>query len=107
MKFLTVPARNDLPWTRFRISLAGVIYTMHLRFNMRMNRWMMDINDASDNPILNGVPVLILVNLTGQYTTLALPDGTLFATDDTNTDTQATLLSFGLDHTLWFGDASQ
>ncbi len=67
----------------------------------------MDLNDAADQPILNGVPVIILRNLTGQYTTLQLPNGIFLATDDTNKDTQATLLSFGTDHTLYFVDSTQ
>lgn len=71
-----------------------------------MNRWMLDINDASDNQILSGIPVLIVRNLTGQYTTFAIPPGVFFATDDTNQDTQPTLLSFGTDHTLWYEAAS-
>lgn len=80
---------------------------MHLRYNGRMQRWIMDLNDAADEPILSGVPVIILRDLTGQYTTLQLPDGTFFATDDTNQDVQATLLSFGTDHTLYFVDNTQ
>ncbi len=105
--FLSVPARNDLPWYKFKITLSGVIYTLHFRFNTRMQRWMMDINDPSDNPILLGIPCLILRDMIGQYRTLAIPVGTFFCTDDTNQDTQPTLLSFGTDHTLWYEDPTQ
>lgn len=107
MQFFTVPFRNDLPWYKFRITLSGVIYTLHVRYNVRMARWIMDVKDPSDNPILVGLPVLISRNITGQYPTLAIPAGVFFATDDTNKDVQPTLLSFGLDHTLWYEDPTQ
>lgn len=105
--FLTIPARNDLPWYKFKITLSGVIFTLHFRYNTRMQRWIMDINDPSDNPILLGVPVLIVRNLTGQYVTLAIPEGLFFATDDTGQSTQPTQFSFGTDHTLWYQDPTQ
>lgn len=104
---LVFPARNDLPWYKFRITLSGVIYTAHMRYNGRMARWILDINDSSDNPILVGIPVLIERNMTGQYVSLTLPPGIFFATDDTNQDNQPTILSFGLDHTLWYEDPTQ
>lgn len=100
------PARNDLPWYQMRIPLGGVIYTVHMRYNSRSQRWVMDINDSSDAPILSGIPVLINRDLTSQYPTLAVPAGTLFATDDTQQDTQPTQYSFGTDHTLYFVDPS-
>jgi hypothetical protein len=102
--FLTIPAVNNLPWVKFRISLSGTIYTLHLRYNSRSQRWLIDINDSQDNQIISGLPILINRNVSGQYTTLSLPAGVIFATDDTNQDVQPTLLSFGLDHTLWYAD---
>jgi hypothetical protein len=102
---LTIPARNDLPWYKFKIALSGVQYTLHFRFNSRMNRWILDIRDASDNPIILGLPVLINRDMAGQYITFAIPPGIIYATDDTQTDTQPTQFSFGVDHTLWYGTA--
>lgn len=105
--YFQVPARNDLPWYKFKITLSNVIFTLHFRFNSRSNRWIMDINDPSDNPILSGIPVLIQRNLTSQYTTFTVPAGTFFAIDDTNKDTQPTQFSFGTDHSLWYLDPTQ
>jgi hypothetical protein len=107
MTFFTMPVVNSLPYYKFKITLSSVIFTISMRFNGRMARWMMDVLDPSANPILMGIPVLIQRNLTGQYVTLALPEGVLFATDDTGNDTQPTLYSFGLDHTLWYEDPTQ
>jgi hypothetical protein len=104
MQFLVLPMRNDLPFYQYKIALSATQFTLVMRFNGRMNRWILDVNDQSGNPILSGIPVLIRRNLTGQYAYLAVPQGTLFALDDTGQDTQPTQFSFGLDHTVWYAD---
>jgi len=100
----TMPARNDVPWYTFQITLSGSIFNLIFRFNTRNNRWFMDINDAVGNPVLLGVPLLVDTNLFGQYTSLNLPDGIMFPTDDTGTGIQPTLYSFGTECTLWYYD---
>jgi hypothetical protein len=98
----TIPARNDLPWYHFKISIGGVLYTLHFLFNYRMQRWMVDINDANDNQIMSGIPCLINRDMFGQYVTLPLPPGIIFCTDNTNQDSQPTQYSFGVGNTLWY-----
>lgn len=107
MAFLTVPARNDLPWYQFSIVLSGVVYTLTFRYNGRMSRWMMNITDSSGTDLLNGIPCLIGVSMTGRFVELGLPDGDFFCIDDTNQDTQPTRDSFGIDHTLLYSDPTQ
>jgi hypothetical protein len=107
MSFFLLPLRNDLPRYQFTITLSGSIFSLSIYYNVRMSRWIMDVQDPSGNPILTGVALLINRNLTGQYRTLAIPVGTFFCTDDTNQDTQPTLLSFGTDHSAWYSDPTQ
>lgn len=104
---LNLPARNDLPYYKFKITLSNVIFSLDFKYNTRMSRWIMNINDASENQILSGIPVLINRNLTAQYSTLSIPAGTIFANDDTGQDTQPTQFSFGTDHTLLYLDPTQ
>src|SRR4249920_2633608 len=99
MNFLILPARNDLPWYNIKDTLSGVLYTLRFRYNTRMQRWIMDIADPSNNNILNGIPLLILRDAVGQYVIVGLPVGTIFSTDDTNQNTQPTRYSYGTDHT--------
>lgn len=103
----TVPLRNDLPFYKFKINLSGSFYTLQIRYNGRMQRYIMDLNDASGNQIMSGIPILIERNLFGQYAELSLPAGIFFATDDTGQDTQPTQYSFGIDHTLYYEDPTQ
>lgn len=104
---LTVPMRNDLPWYQFRCSFSSVIFSIHVRYNTRMQRFLMDICDPSDNPILVGIPVLIQRSLLTQFPTLSVPQGVMFCTDDTGQGNQPTQYSFGLDHTMFYVDPSQ
>lgn len=100
------PMRNDLPQYSFNITLSGVVYNFQCLYNVRMSRWILNINDTSGDIILAGIPVLIQRNLYGQYATLSLPDGILFCTDDTGQDNQPTQFSFGVTNTMYYADAS-
>lgn len=102
--FLKIPLDEESPWYSFTVTLTGVSYTFTLRYNIRLDRWMLDIADASETPILSGIPLLIERNLTGQYTALDLPPGVLFVTDDSGRELQPGLLSFLTDHSLNYAD---
>jgi hypothetical protein len=104
MNFLLIPARNDFPWYRFKITLSGVVYTLRFRYNLRMDRWILDIADPSNNPILIGLPVLLERDMTGQYVMAAIPPGTLFISDDTNKGSQPGRYAFGNTHTFFYAD---
>lgn len=105
--FFQIPARNDLPYYKFRIQLSGVTYSLSFRFNGRMNRWILDINDASGNQILSGIPLLILRNFLGQYRTLNIPEGIMLVTDETGKGLQPGQYDFGLQNAFWYEDPTQ
>ncbi len=100
----TFPLRNDLPQYSFNITLSGTIFQIQMIYNVRMDRWIMNINDSAGNQILSGLPILIQRNITGQYGTLAIPAGVFLAQDNTGQDTQPTQFSFGVDHTCYYID---
>lgn len=100
----TVPLRNDLPNYKFKVNLSNTIYSLQLRYNPRMSRWIMDINDSQNNPILSGVVLKIQTNLTGQYVTLPLPAGSFICLDNTQQGNQPTQFSFGLTHSMYYVD---
>lgn len=60
------------------VTLSGQRYTLSLRFNSRMYRWVLDIADGTGTPIVKGLVMLALRNLAGQYTTRPVPPGALF-----------------------------
>jgi hypothetical protein len=102
--FYDLPLVNNLTWYQFRVTLSGAIYTLNIRYNTRMARWTMDIEDSAANVILAGVTLLINRDLTGQYLYLSIPPGVFFALDNTNTDTEPTQFSFGTTNSFVYGD---
>lgn len=104
MTFFTIPITPNQPWQTFKITLSGVIYNLIMRYNNRSNRWILDIMDANNNPILRGMPVLIQRNITQQFRYLKVPAGVFFATDDTGGENQPTLYAFGITNTLFYED---
>lgn len=99
-----LPASNDVPSYKFRVALSGSLFTLRLRYNTRMARWILDVADSQNNDILVGVPLLINYNLTGRFVIPGLPQGFVFCTDDTNQQTQPTRYAFGVDHSLFYLD---
>lgn len=104
VNLLTIPLRNDLPFYSFNITLTGVTYQLEFLYNVRSNRWIMNIYDSVGNQIISGITLLIDRNLIGQYRYLNLPAGVFFVVDNTQQDEQPTLNSFGTTHTMYYVD---
>jgi hypothetical protein len=51
----------------FNIALAGTTYDFTVRWNMPNASWIIDIADASGNPIVSGIPMVTGVDLLEQY----------------------------------------
>ena len=107
MTILTVPLSNSLPYYKFQVVLSGVTYSLVLRYNGRMSRWIMNINDSVGNQILSGLVLLTSRVLYNQYTYLKVPDGPMAVSDQTGLNSQPTRYSFGLDKILFYVDPTQ
>lgn len=101
---VTIPLDSTFPWFFFTIALSGAIYTLHFRFDTRMNHWIMDVHDAQDNDILDGIPLLIERNLIGRFSISALPPGMFYVLDTSGQGTEPTRYSFGTTHVLAYYD---
>jgi hypothetical protein len=99
-----MPLRNDLPAYRFKLDLSGTVYTLAFRYNTRMQRWIMDLMDASGTPLIMGSVLLLRTPLLNRFVIDELPPGVLLAYDDTDKDTQPTRNSFDNDHSLLYVD---
>lgn len=102
MQVFVMPMRNDFPSYTFKSDLTDVIYTINVRFNTRMQRWIIDVLDASGNPIVVGLPVLLEVDLYGRFVRETLPAGKLIPIADTLDQPQPTRNSFGNTHSLLY-----
>ena len=75
MDIVRIPLTNDDESYDFDIELSGSIYNLNIRYNLRMDRWIMDIRDVQGENILCGLVLNIGLNLLGEYSDSRLPSG--------------------------------
>jgi hypothetical protein len=95
-----IPLRSDIFQYFFQITLSNVVYKFTVRYNGRMDRWILNIDDISGNQILSGIPLLININLLSQYPTLNILSGNLYCIDNSQKFIQPTQFSFGYNNFL-------
>lgn len=86
---LIIPVRNDIPNYSERVELDGAIYNLELRYNARLARWILDINDQDKNPIVVGLVCLTGIPLTTQIVKNKLPRGDFILLDIQERDENA------------------
>jgi hypothetical protein len=86
MAIIECPTKNDLPAYQYVISLDGTNYTLTFTFNDRMGKWFLNLGDATNNPIINQVPIIASMPLFNRFVGAAIPPGTLFAFDTSGQD---------------------
>ncbi len=103
-----MPAALQQPNPSFfsmRLVLGVATYILTFRYNARMNKWICDIADASNNNLLNGQPVNTAWPILGTYFNRiagALPPGLLLALDMTGQGRDACLNDFGGDIQVFY-----
>jgi len=78
----------------FTISLAGVVYTLTLRWNVSAAVWMLDIADQNGNQIVAGTPLVTGADLLEQLGYLGLGFA-LYATTDHAPELPPTFANLG------------
>lgn len=71
-----IPFKQPGSW-QSQITLTGVIYILRFKWNALNQYWVMSIYDASDNPIMYSIKVVVNWNLTSQFVVLEMPAGTI------------------------------
>ena len=89
MAVLELPSVNTEPSYRYQIDLEGSLYFIDMKFNTRNNRWAFSIFDQDQEPIIVGIPVLIDLDLLGQYVDPRLPPGKFMAVNLANERVEA------------------
>jgi len=73
--------RKDLPAYYYTVALDGINYTISLKFNDRMNKWMITLGDSEGNDIVSNVPVVVNWPLFDRFRFDGIPPGTVYAYD--------------------------
>ena len=95
-----IPLNNNTFFYTFKTTLSGILVVLTLRYNGRMDRWILNIDDQAGNQIISGLPLLVNKNLLSQYPTLNILPGTLMAVDVSQQLLQPTQFSFGVNNFL-------
>lgn len=103
-KYTKIPLDSENAFYVFSITLSGVNYAFHMRWNSRAGRWFLDIHSASDVPIISSIPLLIRRNLIGRYAMATKPPGTLYVNDDTAQESEPGRNAWGTTHTLYYAE---
>lgn len=85
MAYLEVPLRTDIYAYTQKTTIEGVVYTLGLRYNARMERWVLDIMDAAGTMLLAGVKMLVNYPVTRRFIgrVAGLPEGHFMVVDET------------------------
>lgn len=76
MTTIIIPTRNDIFNYSFRFNFEGVVFPMRLRYNRRIDSWILDFLD-----VLLGIRLAGGQDLLGQFHHLDLPPGELRIVD--------------------------
>jgi hypothetical protein len=78
----------------FNIALGGVTYGFNVTWNVQNASWIIDIADASGNPIVSGIPMVTGADLLEQYGYLGF-QFQLVAQTDNSPDTVPAFANLG------------
>lgn len=91
----TLPLRTDAPRYALRVDLDAQRYSFEFEWNDRAGAWFFNLLDASEDPILQGVRVVVNSSLLELFRDPRLPPGVLFAADSTGLDLDPGLTDLG------------
>ena len=83
MALLECPTRKDLPVYHYSISLDGVTYILYFKWNDRMSKWTLTLQDAGGTDLVTNIPLVANWPLFDRFKVTGLPPGSLFAYDST------------------------
>jgi len=105
MAALELPVRSDVKSYTFTVELDGTLYTLRFKYNDRTELWTMDIADAINNDILNGVRLLTNIALI-DVVKEGIPPGEFILIDETGEDRNPGENDLGNDVKLIYQEAS-
>lgn len=86
---------------QLQITLAGVLYTLTVRWNDITQAWQLDIGDSNNNPIVTGIPIITGTDLLAPFAYLNF-GGQLIAQTTNDTDAVPTFTNLGTTGNLFF-----
>lgn len=107
MAIVELPVDSNSPSYFFTIDLEGQTYTLKLRHNSRMDRWIFDVQNEDGEPLCIGLPILTLVDLFGIYSTENFPPGIFLAFDESGENKNAGRNDLGNDVVFLYQESEE
>lgn len=104
MALLKLPIQNDIGDFNFKIDLDEVSFFFFFQYNARDDSWFISVSDADEIPLVQGIKIVVDVNLFGQFAHLAIPQGNLFCSNSENLNTEPNLENFGNNVQLFYDE---
>lgn len=96
-----IPLQTGVP-QKFSAALGGVTYQLTFQYrNDPSGGWCLDIDDASNNPIVHGIPLVTGADLLAQYKHLGFT-GKLVVQTTSNPDAVPTFANLGSDGQIYW-----
>lgn len=95
MAFIEIPVNSNSYDYKFTIELDSIVYSMRFIYNVRSERWVMSISTSEEDPIVEGIPVVVSWPLLKRFKDSRLPAGDLFAWDTSGRGIDPNDLNFG------------
>lgn len=72
--FIQLPFRQNEYNYEYSVVIGSTTYILWLYFNRRMDRWILNIKDDNNDPLIMGIPILIGSQMLGRFAGEALRD---------------------------------
>ena len=106
MTAYTVPTTPRTP-KRITIFLSGTEYTLRFTWNSIASCWILDVSNASGEPLLSGVPIVTGADLLEQFQYVGIY-GQMIAQTDNDPGAVPTFDNFGdTSHLFYLSDLAQ
>jgi hypothetical protein len=108
MADIVIPLRTDILAYALKVTLDNVVYTLRFRWNSRLAKWIMDISDVSENPLLMGLVLYEGIPLIWRFVGRieGLPPGGFLVVDETGQNRDPDVETLGTDVKLIYTEAA-
>lgn len=99
MPYFEIPLRSDVYSYTQKVTISNVVYTLRLKYNLRMDRWVLDLATDDGTDILIGLPLLPGPPITYRFIDRKanVPEGQFLIVDETEADRTPTKDTLGED----------
>lgn len=97
-----IPVQPSVPFQTFGTVLDGIQYVLNFRWNGRAGAWYMDVLDEDEDPIRQGIAVVLGAALGRRCVDPRYPPGVIYAVDTSGTGRDAGIDDLGSRVLLYF-----